>query len=149
MAGTVAAALRAALVDALDSLVAPVPFHYGAPGDLGRTETIWMGSAREASTDGSQDVRQLGVPVRRREDLRMDLVIEVMSKNTARASEARAVALGLIIEEYLADNPTVGGVTNLLWCLVDGVQLDTNETADGPRTTLVYSLRTLADLKES
>jgi len=79
----------------------------------------------------------------------MDLVIEVMSKNTARASEARAVALGLIIEEYLADNPTVGGVTNLLWCLVDGVQLDTNETADGPRTTLVYSLRTLADLKES
>jgi len=149
MAGTVAAALRAALVDALDPLLDPVNVHYGSPGDLGRTETVWMGSARDDATDSSQRVGALGVPVRRSEELHMDLVVEVMSKTTARASEARAVALGLIFEEYLAANPTIGGVTNLLWCIVEGMELDTAETADGPRTMLVYQLRALSDLKET
>ena len=147
MAGTVASALRSALVDALAPLIAPVKISYGSPGKLGRTEGVWLGTARDTSLDSDHEPAALrGGRVRRRETLRTDVVFEVMSKNTPREAEARAVALGTLLEEYLADNPTVGGVPTLLWCVVEGIELDTTESADGPRCVLIYTLSAMSDL---
>lgn len=147
MAGTVAFDLREALVINLGPLLGSVPIHYGHPGAHGRTEAIWLGTARDTSLDSDHEPKALRAGrVRRSERLRTDVVIEITSKTTSRDAEERAVELGTVIEEYLADNPTVGSVENLLWCQVEGIELDTTETANGPRCVLVYTLLAASDL---
>jgi hypothetical protein len=140
MAGTTAAALKSALKTAMaaEGGLSGVPISYGEPGDMARTEHVWIGAA----TDGDMEPASFRSSRKRRDETyTLDVVVEVSSIARAEASETRAVLLGTVIEEMLADDPKVGNVTNLLWCMVDGFELDTEETAEGPRSTYTLTLQ--------
>lgn len=114
-----------------------VPVSYGEPGDLGRSEHIWIGAT--ASID--QEQRALAAtPTKRVEDFTFPLMIEVIGYTTARACEAQAAALSQVIETLVAADPTIGGVDGLLWMMVTAIELDTSEHVDGPRTTLELTM---------
>jgi len=140
MAGTTAAALKTALKTAMaaDVGLVNIPISYGDPGDLGRTEHIWMGAAEEGSSEptGMRSSRK-----RREEEYVFDVVVEVSSKARPESNEARAVVLGTIIEELIADDPKISNTTNLLWVMLDSFELDTTELSEGPRTVFTLTLR--------
>jgi len=139
MAGTTAAALKSALKTAMaaEASLAGVPITYGEPGDQARSEHIWIGAA----TDGDQELASFRSGRKRRDETyNLDIVVDVTSIGKVEANEARAVLLGTVIEEMLADDPKVGSVTNLLWCIVDSFELDSHETAEGPRSTYTLTL---------
>ena len=137
MAGTTAAALKSALKTqmGLEASLSAIPISYGEPGELARSEHIWIGAA----TDGDMEPASFrSGRTRRDEAYKLDVVVDVSSVGRVEANETRAVLLGTVIEEMLADDPKVGAVTNLLWCIVEGFMLDSHETGDGPRS--VYTL---------
>ena len=139
MAGTTAAALKSALKDAMSSEagLAGVPISYGEPGDLARTEHIWIGAA----TSGAQEVAAFKTGrTRRDEEYFIDICVEVSSSSNPESCEARVVLLGTVIEEMLADDPKVNDVTNLLWCVVHNFDLDTQELAEGPVSKYTITL---------
>lgn len=140
MTGTTMAACRAALVVLLDGDVSigDVPVSYGEPGDLGERQHIWVGAA----VTNDQEIRGMAsIPTKRVEDYSFPLHVEVIGyRSTSRANEAQAVVLSAAIETLVAADPTLGGVTNLLWCYVGGIDLDTTEHPDGVRTTLEMTM---------
>ena len=139
MTGTTMAAVRAAVVDLIDGDVSigDVPVSYGEPGNLGERQHIWVG----ATVSVDQEIRAMAAtPTKRVEDYTFPLMIEVIGYPTPRTNEAQAVVLSAAIETLIAADPTIGGVTNLLWCIVTGIELDTTEHVDGPRTTLEMTL---------
>lgn len=140
MTGTTMAAVRAAVVDLIDGdiSIGDVPVSYGDPGNIGERQHIWLGATVEAE----QEIRSMAAtPTKRVEDYTFPLVIEVGgSYGSPRATEAQAVVLSAAIETLIAADPTLGGVTNLLWCIVAGIELDTSEGGDGARTTLEMTI---------
>jgi len=139
MAGTTAADLKAALKSAMlsEAGLAGVPVSYGEPGDLARTEHVWIGSA----VSGAQEVAVFKTGrTRRDEEYMVDVIVEVSSVSNPETCEARAVLLGTVIEEMLADDPKVNDVTGLLWCVVNAFDLDTQELPDGPVSKYTLSL---------
>ena len=140
MTGTTIAACRAALVDLLDGDVSigDVPVSYGDPGNIGERQHIWLG----ATVTGDQEPRAMAsVPTKRVEDYTFPLWIEVIGyRKTSRLNEGRAAVLAAAIETLVAADPTLGGVTNLTWCIVSGMDFDTDETVDGPRTTVEITM---------
>lgn len=144
MAGTTMAALKSALKTAIDAEGSiDVPVAYGHPGDLGRKEHIWLGGSQlgDSEASGFRSGRK-----RRQESYTLEVVIEVMNDPTPEATETRAVALATVIEEMLADDPKVNNTTNLLWCALESLEMDTTETGEGPRTLLTLTLRAEARL---
>jgi len=140
MAGTTAAAVKAALRAAMlaEAGLAGVPVSYGEPGDLARSEHIWIGSA----TTGDSDLVAFKAGRNRRdESYLVDVVVDVSSMASAETSEARAVELVTVIEEMLADDPKLGEVPNLLWCILESWDLTTQDYADGPRSVMSLSLK--------
>jgi len=140
MAGTTAAALKTALITAMGNEAAldGIPKAYGDPGELGRTEHIWIGAA----TDGeSFNPTFRAGRKRREEEYTIDVTVMVSSMARPEINEARAVTIGTVIAEMLADDPQVNAVTNLMWCALDAWELDTIETGEGPQTTYTLTLR--------
>jgi hypothetical protein len=140
MAGTTAAALKAALKTAMiaEAGLSGVPVSYGEPGDTARTEHIWIGAA----TAGDSDlVAFKSGRTRRDESYTVDVVVDVSSMDSAETSEARAVVLVTVIEEMLADDPKLNDVPNLLWCIVESWDLSTQEGAQGPRSVMRLTLK--------
>lgn len=129
------AAFKAAAKVALAShaSLAGVQVAYGDPGGTGRRERLWLGDTE----DGSQEPVALRSGRRRRdEEYVLSIHAEVIgSGKTPEATEARAVALATVVEEIVADSPTLG-VPNVLWALVSGQDMATSETTDGPRTVI-------------
>ena len=139
MAGTTAAALKSALKTQMtqEAALGGIPISYGEPGDQARSEHIWIGAA----TDGDMEPASFRSGRTRRDEVyTLDIIVDVTSIGKVEANEARAVLLGTAIEEMLADDPKVGAVTNLLWCVVEGFILDSHETGEGPRSTYTLKL---------
>ena len=140
MTGTTMAACRAGLVDLLDGdvTIGDVPVSYGEPGNFAERQHIWLG----ATTTIDQEIRGMAnTPTKRVEDYTFPLWVEVIGyRQTARANETQAVVLSAAIETLVAADPTLGGVTNLMWCMVVGIELETTEHVDGPRTTLEMTM---------
>ena len=80
------------------------------------------------------------VPTKRVEDYTFPLWVEVINEPTSRDNETRAAVLVDAIETLVAADPTIGGVTNLLWCIVAGIDFDTDEHIDGPRTVVEMTM---------
>lgn len=142
MAGTNAAAAKKALIDAIAALpgLDGVTVSYSVPRDLKR-ECVYGGSitgpVNLAAMKGSGRVK-------REETLTLQLHIRVTEPghDTTETTDLRAATLSTHVEEYLAANTTVGGVTNLLKATVDGVDLDgwTDDEGATSVLTLVIGL---------
>jgi len=135
------AALKAAI--AADAQLAGVQVAYGDPGDKGRKEAVWLG---ESVLGEVEPASMRSGQKRRREDYEVSVTIEVMSKRTPEASETRAILISGEIEDLLAADTTVGAVPNLLWAFVRGLEMETSEGADGPRTVIDLTIGVVADL---
>lgn len=136
MAGTSMAAFRGALQSALAAATA-VPVYYGEPIDLKPSECMWLGKA----TDAEQEPAALRKGrVKRDEEYEFEVTVHVASKARPAEAEARAVALGVALEELIADDPNLG-TAGVLFAVVDSVELDTTETGDLPVSILAYTLR--------
>lgn len=109
-------------------------------GDLGehRGECIRLGE----TSNGAQEPAALRSGTQRRaEEYTMEIFVEVIGKPTPQANEARAVAIAGELEDLVATDPKVSSTDNLLFCYVEGYDLDTNEVAgEGPRTVITITL---------
>ena len=68
------------------------------------------------------------------------------TKLTEERSETRAMVIGTLVEEYLADNPTIGDVANVRFAVVSGIELETITTTNGPLTQLTLTVSVKARL---
>lgn len=137
MAGTTMAGFRSALYSALGAATS-VKVFYGEPFEMMPSECIWLGKA----TDGTQEPVALRKGrVKRDEDYEFEVTIRVASKARPEQAEARAVAIGATLEELLADDPNLSATTDVLFALVDSIELDTTETGDLPVSILTYTIR--------
>ncbi len=144
MSGTVAAAAKAALVGA-NSLLSGlsgldgVVIGYDMPRSLPR-ETIYggkvSGSVELAAMRGSNG------RIRRSEELALNLHIRVHDKGqrTTEAVEARAVQLSMIVEEWIAANPTLGDLPDLKLAKVQGVELEAGIEDDSATADLTLTI---------
>ena len=144
MAGTTMAAAKSALKTMTSKAVgAGVLVTYGDPGELARTECIYIGAAVDNSHD---PVALRSGPRMRDEDYTVNIHVEVSSKGTPEATEARAVVLGTAIETAIAADPKLLNTTNVLWAVVSGMSLDTSQTSEAPRTVLEIAVTVKARL---
>jgi len=144
MAGTTMAAFKTALVAAITAEGSiNVPVSYGDPGDLGRREHIWLGATTPLE---SETVSFKAGRKRRQESYSVEVVIEVLNDSHPEDAETRACALSAIIEEMLADDPKVNAVTNLLFAVLEDMEMETTQTGEGVRTVLTMSVRVEARL---
>lgn len=144
MAGTTMAAVKAALKTMSKTAVGPnVQVTYGDPGEMARTEMIYIGAA----VDNEQEpVALRSGPRKRDENYTVAIRIEVSSKGTPEAVEARAVLFATAIETAIAADPKLGNVPNVLWAVVSGMSLDTTETTEKPRCVLSIDVSVKARL---
>jgi hypothetical protein len=135
LAGTTITAVKAALVSQLSTLPAlsGVQITYADPGDTARKESIWCGTVRDAD---HEPVALKAGRRRREENYELLVHVEVMgTRLTPQRTEERATALALVVEEHLADNPNLSGeVPGLLFAVVGGLEMTTDQTTAGPRT---------------
>lgn len=146
MAGTTAASFKASLHALITTALAAeaVQVEYADTPRWARRERVWMGPL----TEGDHDPAAIKAGRRRRdESYDLAVMVEVIGHAPAPSdNEARAAAIATLIEEALADDPTVGGSTNVLWATVVGVSLETTETTDGPRSVLEMTVAARARL---
>lgn len=138
MATTTAAAAKAALKAAL--LTRPfitsgkVQVLYGEPGDEGRRETVWIGTAFSQAPQEQRAFRK-GL---REEDYTLKVHCEAQEPTPEKA-EARAVLIAAEVEQAVIDNTTLG-VANVSWIVPAGVDLQTTEGDGSSRAIAVVSL---------
>jgi hypothetical protein len=144
MAGTTMAAVKSALKTMVTTAVGSgVLITYGDPGETARTEMVYIGAAVDNAHD---PVALRSGPRKRDEDYTVSIMVEVSSKGTPEATEARAVALGTLIETAIAADPKLNNTANVLWAVVSGMSLDTSEAATAPRTRLTIDVSVKARL---
>lgn len=139
MSGTVAAAAKAKLVGTAGVLaglpgMTGVVVAYSMPRDIPR-ELVCGG---EVSGPVAVAAMKGSGRIKREEDLTMALHVRVytLGQKTTEVSDARAVAISTLIEEYIAANETLGGVTDLKLASVAGVTLDGFIDDDGATSLL-------------
>lgn len=147
MAGSIMVTFKTTLLAELVAMpgTAGVKLSYGDPGENALKENIWFGRIY----DNAHDPVALKAGRRRREEnFTLDIYIEVGGvRLTPERCEARALELGLLIEEYLADSPKLDGtVTGLQFAVVSGMELFTSQTTDGPYTRHTVSVDVKARL---
>lgn len=139
MSGTNAAAAKAALIALLDALPAldGVQVAYSYPGRNVERECIYGGKV----AGSVQLAAMAGTRVSREEDLVLNLHIEVdkQGEATTEDSDERACALGVVVEELVAGNPTLG-VTGLKVASVVGVELDGGVDDECATSVLTYQI---------
>lgn len=140
MTGTSMFGARRAFVETVrgDSSLAGVPVHYGDPGNIAEREHIWIG----ATASNDQDTLSMNATPRIREETyTIPVSVEVIGYPTVELNERRTETIVQSIETLIAADPTLGGnVTSLLWVAVAGIEVDTTEHADGPRTSAEITL---------
>jgi hypothetical protein len=145
MSTTTQAAVKSALKTTILARSLVVTDHvqvlYGEPGDEGRRECIWIGTAQLQSPQEPVAFRK----GRRDEDYIIKVFAENGTKPTPEATEARAVELGAEVEAVVIANGTLG-VQGVAWIMPIGVSLQTTETGDGPRSVATISLSVKARL---
>lgn len=144
MAGTAIVAARQALVAALDALSAldgiPVSYSYAAKlADGSNREFIYGGGSSEATVAQSAMKGPTG-RIKRDESATWALHVMVVKPGevTTEAGDARAVAIGTVIENYIAANPTLGGT--VLFARISSWSLTSNFDDDATYSLLSYSI---------
>lgn len=146
MAGSTIVAVKQALVTQLKALdgMGAVSVSYAHPGERGSKEILYCGAVR----NGDHEAVALKAGRRRREE-NYDLDIEIAvsgTRLTEARSETRAIVIGTLVEEYLADNPTIGDVPNVRFVVVSGIEMQTITTTNGPLTQLTLTVSIKARL---
>lgn len=149
MAGSVVVACKQALVDNLQGIFGMsgptfLQVTYGWPGeDKTERECIFMGRAR-----ADQPTAALGAGRRRRsDDGTFEVIVRVLVNGSPEEAEERALELGTEVEEWVADNRTLGGgVTGLNYAVVDSWELNNATAETGSLAELVYTIRYQARL---
>lgn len=143
MSGTVAAAAKAQLLGTSGVLsglagMSGVTVSYSLPRDVPR-EIVYGG---QVSGPVSLAAMQGGARIKRQEDLTLHLHIRVYKpgQSTTEASDTRAAAISTVIEEYIAANPTLGGVADLKKAAAEAVELDGFVDDDGATSTLTLTV---------
>lgn len=145
MASTGFAAVKAALVEGLQALedLNGVQVEYGWPGDdLVERERVFCGQARFAHEPASMRAGR----VYRNEQGELDVIVDVESVGgSAQDADLRAVAIGAVVEEFVADNPnlgndTAGGVTVNAVTMRGGAVLNAYNDR-GALSRITYTLR--------
>lgn len=137
---SVAAAAKAALVGT-DNVLAALPalagvtVSYGLPRDVPR-EVVYGGALAGSVTLAA--MRGSG-RIKREENLSLQLHIRVRmpGQATAEAGDVRAVEIADAIAEYIAANPTLGGVADLLLASVEQVDMESGAVDDDGVTSLL------------
>ena len=125
--------------------MAGVKISFADPGENALKENVWLGRIY----DNEHDPVALKAGRRRREEnFTLEIYVDVGgTRLTPERCETRALELGLLIEEYLADNPKLdGAVDGLLFAVVSGMELFTSQTTDGPYTRHTVSVDVKARL---
>lgn len=148
MAGTAVATVKKALYDDLKALTAPgqplekVQVSYGYPGAPERS-SLYFGRTRfehELSSFATGGGRQP-----RTEVATITAVILVRNISSDQyEGDARAIAIGTVLEDMLAADPTMGGTVQLL--RVESGELSTEADDHGVITCLVYSVTVQSEL---
>ena len=145
MAGSTIVAVKQALVTDFTALsgMSNVSVSYAHPGERGGKEIVYCGNVRS----GEHDPVALRAGRRLREE-NYDLDIHVVvsgTKLTEDGSETRALELGKLVEEHIADNPKLG-VTNVSFAVISAIELETLSTSNGPLTQLILTVSVKARL---
>lgn len=114
MAGTNAVLVKSALLGLFRVAIAPVRIDDAYNGRLSEREYVYFG---HITIEQEPMTFRAGVPQPRQEELTMPLHVEVSMPNaTTLEADARATAIGKLIEEALAADPTQAalGVTGLM-----------------------------------
>lgn len=140
MAGSRVVAVRSALIDGLAALdgLADVDVIYAWKFDqeLPR-ERIFTNRARAThAIAGLKSGR-----AHRNEQMTFDLVVRVEGVDiTAEETDERALEIGALVEEYVADNKAGLGVSGVNWIAVSGVELNNMSNDRGHLSELTYAI---------
>lgn len=143
MAGTNAAAFKLALVAALQAapgLVGVQVVYSQASQRTVNREWVSLGEVKFVhSRTGTHGATRRT----RTEVLAVEVLVQVRQMGTTpQDADQRAVAIGTVLEELLADDPTVGGaVPKGLYAVVAGGDLATVADDDGVYSQLTYNLQ--------
>lgn len=136
MSGTIAAAAKARLVGTSNVLsglsgMTGVIVAYNMPRDV--PEEVIYGGKISGPVELAAMKGGSGGRVKRKEDLTLRLHIRVCKKGeaTTEDAETRAAALSTIVEDYIAENYTLGDLANLKLARVESVDMDSWLTDDG------------------
>lgn len=138
MAGTSMVTVKRAIFTKLQEVIPDgAKVYYGDPGD-GRKDVVWVGDL----VLGDIEPTALRAGRRKRdEDYTIYIFVEVTGTGRDVAkSEDRAIELGILVEEMLADDTTVQGSVGTGWAIISGERLVTVTNSDGHRTQLRYEV---------
>lgn len=144
MAGSIAAAAKARLVGE-DGVLAGLPgmagveVSYSMPRDPPRELVV---GGRVGGPSEPIAMRG-GTRIRRSEDLRLALLVRVHKPGeaTAEATDARAVAIGTLIENYISANPRLGDtIADLKHARVVDIDLDSFAASQGYTSELTIQV---------
>ena len=141
MAGSRIVAVRSALIAGLDALSAldgvDVIYAWKFDAELPR-ERIFTNRARATHAPASLKSGRTF----RNEQMTFDLVVRVEGVDlTAEDTDTRALEIGALVEEYVADHNTLDGtVTGLNWIKVTGMELNNLSNDRGNLSELTYSI---------
>jgi hypothetical protein len=145
MASTTQAAVKAALKTALLARAVivsdHVPVSYGEPGDEGRSEQIWIGTA---FTEAIEEPRAFRVGLRT-EEYSLRVHVENASKPTPEQAEARVALVAAEVEQAVIDSPKLG-VAGVSFIRPAGMALKTTESGSNARAIATVTLHVTARL---
>jgi hypothetical protein len=142
VAGTNAYAAKKALIDQLTTQpgLAGVTVSYGHDvADPGRD---WIYGGRVAGSQEYPNLKGGAARFSRDERLQVALVIRslVADGSGIAGAEARATALGVVVEEFVASHLDLSGVAGLLYAGVVNVDLMSDVDDDGAYAALTYQI---------
>lgn len=145
---SVVASAKAKLVGGsgvLAPLLTGVTVAYSAPlRDIPR-ELVYAGSV-----SGPVELRAMagGARLRRSENVTLQVFVRVYEPgvDNTQTTDARAVAIGDVIANYIATNPTLGDLTDLKLAQVSGVDLDGWIDDDGAGSVLTIAVSLMSYL---
>lgn len=141
MAGTKAVVVKKELVAVLSAAapLATVQIAYSWPGSRAERELIHLGKIRADQEYAA--MRSTG-RIPRDETLFVSVhIIVVQPGGTVEETDERATALGTVVEELVAADPTLNSPPGLLYGGVHSVELDYELTDDGAISALTYELQ--------
>lgn len=141
MAGSRVVAVRSALIDGLAGLAGladvDVIYAWKFDAELPR-ERIFTDRCRATHEPASLKSGRTF----RNERMTFDLVVRVeLIGGTSEEADERALVIGALVEEYIADNNTLdGAVSGLNWITVSGMELNNRGNDVGSLSELTYAI---------
>lgn len=139
---TTMAAVKAKLKRMIGNRLGSVQVVYGDAGQFARREGIRLGVV---DIGDQERVSMRSGKGRQRETYILHILVESW-RNTPEAAEARVAELAGEIEDMLASNPKLDNTDNVLWAIVDGMEMETDETDEGSRAVIDIRVQVVADL---